>query len=89
MLETQKDAWEAKQMTIGESQQEVLRVIKSSPIGVTAQEVAEKLQWPINRISGRITELYQKGLIEHHGRKRKNPNSGKACHVWTATIKKT
>ena len=29
--------------------------------------IAKKLDWDINRVTGRVSELRQKGLIEHAG----------------------
>lgn len=58
----------------------VYKAIKESN-GLTLFELSEKLQWPVNRITGRIAELRDKCLIVDTGIKRKNP-TGKSAIVW-------
>ena len=47
----------------------------------TLIELCEALQWQINCISGRVSELAKMGAIEEVG-VRKNPLSGKNMTVW-------
>lgn len=79
--DTQLDAWNDLQETLGEKQQRVFKVIYSHG-DATMFEVAKDLGWPINRISGRITELCAKGYIQDSTRRRLNPLSGRNVIVW-------
>jgi CRP-like cAMP-binding protein len=54
---------------------------RSRAVGWTRQELAEALGWPINSVTGRVTELLTAGYIETAPFCRKNPFSGKACGV--------
>jgi hypothetical protein len=46
---------------------EEVRAFSNKGIGVTRQTVAASLSWPINRVSGRITELKKEGLVSERG----------------------
>lgn len=52
---------------INQKQARVLRVLKSELGMATNRMVAKALDWPINRVTGRISELREKGLIENAG----------------------
>lgn len=78
--ETQREAWDSIQDTLGDAQQLVLEKIVEQPR--TAFQVSEVLGWPINRVSGRITELTKKGKIIDSGCRRVNPDSGRNVIVW-------
>lgn len=81
--DTQLEAWQAIQDSLCKKQNEVLQVIKSAPkSGKTLFELVDALEWPVNRISGRVRELSQKGLIVDSGARRINPASGKNGIVW-------
>lgn len=47
----------------------------------TRQEIAEALNWPINCVTGRVTELLGIGAVAEPGMCRINPESGKSCNV--------
>lgn len=81
--DTQIDSWDSLQPTISEKRQKVLdRIIDSDYRGMTLFELEEVLQWPINRISGRVTELAKMGRIIDSFHRRTNPKSNKAGIVW-------
>lgn len=48
----------------------VYEAIDASPPGLTGKEIAERLGRPFNAISGRLTGLRDKGLIEDTGLRR-------------------
>lgn len=50
--------------------------------GATLYELVQYLGWPVNRISGRVTELKDAGVIVDSGLRRINPTSGKNGIVW-------
>lgn len=50
--------------------------------GSTLFELCVGLKWPVNRVSGRVTELHQSAHIVDSGRRRINPDSGKRAIVW-------
>lgn len=83
MLATQMNAWNEIQPTIADAQQEVLKAIRHSEDGMTLFELVKALGWPVNRISGRVTELHSKELIMMSGT-RVNPDTGKSGTVWKA-----
>lgn len=87
--ETQREAWEAQKITNKERREQVFRAIESSPTGRTLFELVVALNWPINRISGRVTELHKRGVIRDSGRRRINPASGKSGIVWEPTPETT
>lgn len=68
---------------INPSQQQVLEAI--ARLGAcTDQEVAEKLNWPINRVTPRRHELMRANLVEHAGKTR-NP-IGRTVNIWKSCL---
>ena len=63
---TQVDSLKKLQPTIGIKQKTVYGVIKSKG-KVTNRMIAKHLDWDINRVTGRVSELREKGLVEHAG----------------------
>lgn len=53
--------------TISKRQAQVLKVLHTELGQATNRMIAKKLDWDINRVTGRVSELRQKGLIEHAG----------------------
>lgn len=49
--------------TISKRQSEVLRVLKEELGQATNRMIAKHLDWDINRVTGRISELREKGLV--------------------------
>ena len=79
--DTQLQAWSDKQESLPRSQKLVLSALALGGPS-TSFEVARILGQPINRISGRITELREKGKIKDSGERTINPDSGKRVIVW-------
>jgi predicted transcriptional regulator len=79
--ETQLTAYAEIQDSLSEARGKVLRTISKNG-GATTFEIAKLLSWPINRVSGRVTELCDKGAAIDSGERRVNPESGKKCIVW-------
>lgn len=50
--------------------------------GLTLFELVKILQWPINRISGRVRELSKNNKIKDSDKRRVNPESGREAIVW-------
>lgn len=82
--DAQKTAWSDVQEKLGVRQQEVLKTLRYAP--ATLCEIASRLHVPINRISGRVTELCKAGLVQDSGTRRINPESGKTNIVWRALV---
>lgn len=83
MRDTQLDAWDDLQETVAGKRQRVLVAIQESKNhGATLFELSNILNWPINRVSGRVTELSKLGLIVDSKERRINPSSGKKGIVW-------
>ncbi|GAB1376863.1 hypothetical protein MASR1M48_17150 [Lactococcus petauri] len=87
MQQTQLDSWEDLQKHIGKRQLDVFQAITHLK-GATCYEVSIFLNIPINRVSGRITELAKKNLIITN-KTRVNPTSGKLNAVWEQNESKT
>lgn len=66
-----------------QKQMRVLQAIKKNK-GATLFELCKILNWPVNRISGRVTELSKMGFILDSGIRKINPDSKKSGIVWMA-----
>lgn len=53
--------------TISKRQAQVLKVLHLELGQATNRMIANKLGWDINRVTGRISELRDKGLVSHAG----------------------
>tara|TARA_R100000030_G_scaffold100981_1_gene95605 strand:- start:2263 stop:2526 length:264 start_codon:yes stop_codon:yes gene_type:complete len=53
--------------TISKRQAQVLKVLHLELGQATNRMIANKLGWDINRVTGRISELRNKGLVSHAG----------------------
>jgi hypothetical protein len=78
--DTQRDAYDSIRETAAGKRLIVFKEIQEC--SSTMFEIAIKLRWPINRISGRITELCKLGLVRDSGERRINPASGRNVIVW-------
>ena len=56
-----------KDNTLSKRQIEVLLCIKQDLGMATNRMIAKKLGWDINRVTGRVTELRDKGFLTHAG----------------------
>jgi predicted transcriptional regulator len=70
---------------LGERQLAVFYTIRDYRYGMTLFEIAEKMNLPINQVSGRVSELQKLGFVQDSGGKRINPKTGKKGTVWTIT----
>ena len=82
--QTQLDAYRDIQEKLPERRKIVMQLILNCGNGLTLFEAESLLHWPVNRLSGRFTELRDAGMILDSGKRRINPNSGKAGIVWEA-----
>jgi DNA-binding MarR family transcriptional regulator len=57
----------SKDNTLTKRQVEVLVCLKNELGQATNRMIAKKLGWDINRVTGRVTELRDKGLVTHAG----------------------
>jgi len=71
--------------SIGEHQQKVLEIIRQEDY-LSDKEIAQRLGWTINSVTGRRNELEQKGLIFDAGTKQ-DERTGRRVHIWTAVKK--
>lgn len=85
--ETQRAAWEDIQERLPDKRAKVFGIIRIVVGGLTLWEIAANLNWTINCVSGRVTELKKAGLIRDSGKRRINPDSGKAGIVWIENVK--
>ena len=86
--DTQKAAWSFILPKLAQKQREVLLCVAGrGSEGATIYDVSESLKWPLNSVSGRLTELEDKGAIFDSTRRRASSYSGKPCVVWVAIEK--
>lgn len=83
MKQTQANALKSIQETISDKRLKVLDAIKTLN-GACLFEICEFLNWPVNRVSGRVTELQKSGLIKDSGIRKTNKESGKKGILWKA-----
>src|ERR1700694_832537 len=67
---------------LGKKQKEVLDALRYFPDATNA-ELAQKLGWPVNRITPRALELRGMGLVMEAGRRRCKV-TGSTAHAWKA-----
>lgn len=82
--DTQLAAYDELQPTVSEKRKRVLDVIAKSPSALF--DICSILGWPVNRVSGRVTELAEQGLIVDSGSRKINPASGKKGIVWRIVV---
>jgi hypothetical protein len=80
-FDTSKPAHEeAKRSNIDFCRQQVFTAIRALGI-CTDKQIAEKLKWPINRVTPRRGELVESGLVEC-ARKDTDPVSNRKVNFW-------
>lgn len=79
--DTQLAAYDEVLPTLSDKRKTVYDVIASRPSALW--EICNTLRWPVNRVSGRVTELSGLNLIVDSGDRRVNPASGKNGIVWS------
>lgn len=63
---TSKTAYQKIQGLLGDRQMQVYEAI--GELGIASNEmIADHLKWPINRVTGRVTELRRYGLVDVEG----------------------
>jgi len=65
--QTQLDSFNETLKTISDKQATVLNVVKDDLKMATNRMIAKKLNWEINRVTGRVTELVNRGLLVSAG----------------------
>lgn len=78
--DTQLESYESLRQHLSHRHKSVVEAILEN--GNTLFELVEKMNLPVNYISGRLTELAKKGIICDSGDRKVNPNSGKKAIVW-------
>ena len=82
LQDTSLHAWEIVQHKIWEKQKVVLDKIRLLP-NVTNAELSVMLGWEINRVTPRVKELREMGLVLDAG-KRICRHTGSTVHAWKA-----
>ena len=83
-ISTSIEAADAIAPVQGKLQKLVLQVIRDAGyFGITAEEIAYRVEMPREAIQPRTTELRRKGLIDDRGVRRPN-RSGKRAIAWVA-----
>ena len=80
-LDTQLDAFEASRASAPTLRAEVVDALAEAPEGLTADEIAERLQSTPFSIRPRVCELRKTGRVLDSGRRRAN-SSGRNAAVW-------
>lgn len=81
MRDTQRESWDALQAKLPVHRGAVLAMIRERR-QITTQGLSDALKWPINCVSGRVTELADAGFIRDSGKRAINPISGRRAIVW-------
>ena len=82
--ETSLEAYLEVKPRLGEKQKEVYRLLKNATrmgFDMTNMEIAQALRWSINRVTPRVYELRQAGLVVL-SRKRKCSVTGRRAMAW-------
>ena len=80
MRDTSIAAYKSINHELASKQKEVLEVLKLSP--KSNSEIASTLGWQINRVTGRVNELVNSGVVKAVGKKR-NRITQRMEYVWT------
>ncbi len=78
---TQVESLKKTQVNIGLKQKTVYSVIKSKG-KATNKMIARQLGWDINRVTGRVTELVNKGMVTSDGTY-KDKETNRTVTLWT------
>ncbi len=68
-LQTRRDSWDKIQGQLGVRQAAVFEQLRREPAGLTAWEIARRLDWPVYIVRPRLTELKTDGHIRTIGKK--------------------
>lgn len=80
--DTQKQSWLDLQDKLSQKQIAVLYAIKALGGKASLWQIVGLLKWPINNISGRVTELKRERMIIDSGERSVNPNTMKKAIIW-------
>ena len=80
--DTSLHAYALATQNLGAKQKQVLDALRFFPDATNA-EIAARLGWPINRVTPRMKELREQGLVLHAG-KRICKVTGGTAHSWRA-----
>ncbi len=81
VLDTSRGAYDEIRKNLGRRQLEVLDVIERHAKGITNNEIAHELRWPINCVTPRVFELRSAGLVAKLGERPDQWTKKKSC-VW-------
>lgn len=73
------DAFIALVPNLNDKQREVLAVFEEG--NFTDKEVAERLGWEINKVSGRIGELIKRGRLEPYTDRLQDGRKARVCRI--------
>jgi len=82
--ETSLEAYLEVKPRLGEKQKEVYRLLKNATrvgFDMTNMEIAQALRWSINRVTPRVYELREKGLVVL-SQKRQCSVTGRRAMAW-------
>lgn len=81
ITDTQRSSWEETQTKMGVQDLKVLEAIKQSS-GLANFELVNIVKRPAHGVSGSLTRLRERGLLEDSTERKVNPQSGKSQVVW-------
>ena len=79
---TQRAAHKEILPELSDKRLQVYNIIADAKRGIALYLIAEKLHWPINCVSGRVTELHDLGYIVDSGQRETNPHTKKRVILW-------
>ena len=78
---THVDAFDSIKQKLGAKQRAVAHALKI--LGEASnKDLSKALGWPINRVTGRVTELVNRGIVTSNSTKR-DPETNRTVTVWT------
>lgn len=78
---TQVDAFDSIKQKLGAKQRAVAHALKI--LGEASnKDLSKSLGWPINRVTGRVTELVNRGIVTSNSTK-VDPETNRTVTVWT------
>ena len=78
---TSLEAYEEVKHNLGDKQAQVLNLLERVGRPITNSEISVSLGWSINRVTPRIFELREKGLVDEAGKK-PCPITGRSALTW-------
>lgn len=81
MLDTSLKAYDNLRPALNRKEQNVMALFTDPHIELSNQEIAARLEWSINRVTGRVKSLRDKGYLMDR-RKRVDAITGSMVHAW-------